>query len=264
MKLLRRRTCKRIISITISFTVLALSISSFSSVNPSSTEYAYLTASGSSMYPAIRDGDRVTIELCVDGSLVNVWDIIVYSTIATGMNPGYMWIGHRVIEKYSKSHIWFFKTKGDNCSEADPWEVPEYWLLGKTVNVGHVERAYVPPGTPSHREHAQATYSNTSFPEGSQALLMIVGSLCLGVIMAVFDNLKRGKQMTVLKKANIYSCYSCRHYQIYYPYKVEPIYGRIGMHKMSDFSKGFCRYYNLIIENFPRRNCQQYEPKTYT
>jgi len=146
------------------------------------------------MYTAIRDGDRVTIELCVNGSLVKVGDIIVYSTIATGMNSGYMWIGHRVIEKYSSSGTWFFKTKGDNCSEPDPWEVPEYWLLGKIVNVDHVRREYVPPETSAQTEHAQATYSNTSFPEGSQALLMIVGSLCLSAIMAAFDNLKRREQ----------------------------------------------------------------------
>jgi len=80
------------------------------------------------MVPALADGDTLKVKLYVDGSLINVGDIIVYCTIATmayDPNPDAMWIGHLVFEKYQKDGEWYFKTKGDNVPEADPWEVPD-------------------------------------------------------------------------------------------------------------------------------------------
>jgi len=215
------------------------------------------------MYPTISDGDRVRVQLCVNGSLINVGDIIVYSTIATGVNPGYMWIGHRVVEKYEKGNAWWFKTKGDNNPEPDSWEVPEYWLLGLVVSIDHAERSYVPSQTSSQSEQADTTYTETPFSGESQTLLLIVGSLVLGMTAVAFNKLRHRKQATLLKKANVYSCYSCGHYEIQYIRKLESINGRIGIRRTPDFSKGFCKYCNVIIEDFPRRNCGQYEPKIY-
>ena len=81
------------------------------------------------MYPTIGEGDRVKIRFCVNGTLINVDDIIAYSTIVTDVDTGSMWICHRVIEKYRKSDTWFFKTKGDNLPEADFYEVLPSSLL---------------------------------------------------------------------------------------------------------------------------------------
>lgn len=90
------------------------------------------------MVPALAEGDTVKVEVCVDGSLINIGDIIVYCTIATmayNPNPNAMWIGHRVVRKYQRDGKWYFKTKGDNVPEPDPWEVPEHFLLGVVVGM---------------------------------------------------------------------------------------------------------------------------------
>ena len=282
MKLLHKNLGNQVIAIGLFFVVLTVSVSIFpassadrdndairiyealSSIDTATTEYVYMTATGDSMDPTINDGDNVKVQFYTNGNSIDVGDIIVYHAWTIGVFTKYMWVGHRVIEKYRQGDIWYFRTKGDNCPEPDYWEVPEYAILGKIVNIDHTECPNVPTETSSQTERRQATYPNTSLPQGSETFLLIIGSFCLGVILAVFDNMKRRKQKNVLKKANFYSCYSCRHCQIQYTYIFESIYGKIGIRKVQDFSRGFCKYLNLVIEDFPRRNCKHYEPKTYT
>jgi len=222
-----------------------------------------MPGSGDSMYPTICDGDNVQVQFYTNGYSIDVGDIIVYNSWMIGMPINCMWIGHRVIGKYKEGDTWHFKTKGDNCPEADGWEVPERAVLGKIISIEHTERSYTHTKTPSQAERSHTTYPKPSFLEGSQTLLLIIGSVGLGATVAVFKNLGRRKQKNILKKANVYSCYSCRHTQIQYKYRLELINGRFGIRKVPDFSRGFCRYYNLVIEDFPRRNCKQYEPKIY-
>ncbi len=129
-------------------------------------DYLCLSAKGGSMYPAIRDGDQVKVKVCVDGDLMEVGDIIVYCSIAAGgraMYSGAMWIGHRITQKFWQDGKWYFQTKGDNCSEPDPWIVPEHFLLGKVVDIVHI-------GTPTQKiqEPRNTVYKPPSISYESQ------------------------------------------------------------------------------------------------
>jgi len=259
---------KETVATTIVFIALALLISSFFTATASSAEYVQLTGRGSSMYPTMEEGDRLTIQLCADGSLINVGDIIAYSTIATGRFFDYMWIGHRVVDKYVKDGDWYFKTKGDNNSEADSWEVPEYWLLGIVVNIEHTETSNVSTDTTSQTDLSQTTSSTPSFVVGTQTWLIIFGNIVLGTTIAI-SHLRRKRQENILRKANILSCYTCKHYYIQSFYRTEMVDGRVGLRKVKDFSGGFCKYLNRLVGYglwgpFPKRNCEHYKPKTYT
>jgi signal peptidase I len=136
-------------------------------------EHLYLTVRGDSMVPALTEGDTVKVKLGVDGSSIDVGDIIVYCTIATmayNPNPDAMWIGHRVVEKYQRNGKWYFKTKGDNVPEPDPWEVPEHFLLGVVVGVTCMKTK---PSSYSH-ENLSVTIDH-----------MIIGEFFLGLVIGV-------------------------------------------------------------------------------
>ena len=133
-------------------------------------EYLYLTAAGDSMAPAINEGD--TVKVCVDGGKIEVGDIIVYCTIAAMAympQPNGMWIGHRVIKKYQEDGKWYFRTKGDNCPEPDPWEVPEHFLLGIVVEIAHAN---------------VQTRSSTS-NESSNEIVYLAGEFLLGLFIGI-------------------------------------------------------------------------------
>lgn len=262
MRLQKWSPHRRVISTAIVLVVLTLPVSIFpasatdrdniairiyealSAVDTATTEHVYMTGTGDSMYPTIKAGDNVKVQFYTNGSVIDVGDIIVYHAWTIGVYIKCMWIGHRVIEKYKEGDTWYFRTKGDNCPDPDNWEVPEYAMLGKIVSIEHTERSYVPTKTSSQTERAQTAHPGISLPEGSETFLLIAGSFCLGAILAMFDNLKRRKQKNILKRVNVYSCYSCRYYQIQYTYRLESIYGRIGIRKAPDFSRGFCRCLN--------------------
>lgn len=167
--------------------LLLFSVSNLIPVHAYSTEYLCLTVNGDSMYPAIRDGDTVKVKLRVNGSSVKVGDIIVYCTIAAiayNPRPKAMFIGHRVIRKYVKDGTWHFKTKGDNSAEADPWEVPQHFLLGVVVDVVHTNRQTEPSTAPQQ-------YSDRS------AVSTVPDDLFLGLVIGLlvgFVVSKCGKQ----------------------------------------------------------------------
>jgi len=96
----------------------------------------------------IYPGDEVKVKLLANGTSIktglknssNSGDLIVYGVIAALAyipQPSRMFICHRVIEKYVKDGVWFFRTMGDNNPEPDPWEVPPYWVLGVVVQITH-------------------------------------------------------------------------------------------------------------------------------
>ena len=155
----------------------------FSPVNASS-EYLCLTARGNSMYPTILNGDHVEVQLKVEGGSINIGDILVYSTIAThvyAMYTRYMWIGHRVIEKYTKDGVWCFRTKGDNCAEPDSWEVPEYWLLGVVVSINHTEYSQEPEESPTRTDQPYTQQPSTP-PLQELETLIFIGEAILMLI----------------------------------------------------------------------------------
>lgn len=185
MKALQWRPCKKTILLSIGLLVLALSLPLLPAAHASSTEYMDLTARGSSMYPTIVDGDRITVRLCTNGSLINVGDIIVYGSIAAmayNPNPKCIFIGHRVTARYEKGDTWYFKTKGDNNTDPDPWEVPDYWLLGVVTSIDHTGKPYV-PAEPSTQTDYASTYPDYSMLiESCEVLLLIAVGFALGKV----------------------------------------------------------------------------------
>jgi hypothetical protein len=147
-------------------------------------EYLTLTGTGNDMAPAICDGDSVTVKLCNDGSLIkagpqngtNPGDIIVYCTIATPYRPSAMWTCGRAVYKYFNDGNWYFKTKLDNAQEPDPWEVPEYFILGVVVQVTHDS------GYSSASSETQTPQANPLTDTGSLLLEFVAGS-ALGLVL---------------------------------------------------------------------------------
>lgn len=172
MKMQKGSPQKRVISTAIVLVVLTLSVyvlcvsaedrdndairiyAALTSIDAATTEYVHMPCSGESMYPKIVDGDNVKVEFCRNGSSIHAGDIIVYNAWMVGVTTKGMWIGHRVTEKHKEGDTWYFRTKGDNCPEADGWKVPESTVLGKVVSVEHAERSYIPTKTTSDSKRA--------------------------------------------------------------------------------------------------------------
>ncbi len=96
-----------------------------------------------SMVPTLNPGDVVIIRK-VSPSKIRVGDIIAYDAIT--YNPGTgpnirtpIIIVHRVIRIINVDGMLYFKTKGDNNPEPDPWYVPAGAVLGiaeKVISLG--------------------------------------------------------------------------------------------------------------------------------
>lgn len=99
------------------------------------------------MAPTISRGQTVKVKIGYNGTIIkaglqnssNPGDLLVYGSIAATSyipQPNAMWICHRVVDKYTKNGSWYFRTKGDNNSQIDPWEVPGHFVLGVVVEIG--------------------------------------------------------------------------------------------------------------------------------
>lgn len=137
-----RKVLKHILTLGFLFT---LSIS-FLLSRADSVEFIYLTAGGESMAPTISAGQAVKVKIGYNGTILKAGlqnsshpgDIIVYGTIVALSHipqPKSMWICHRVVDKYAKNGSWYFRTKGDNNPQIDPWEVPGHFVLGVVVEI---------------------------------------------------------------------------------------------------------------------------------
>ena len=71
----------------------------------------YLSAAGSSMFPLIREGDRILVECCSTG--IRRGDIIVFRRKGR-------FIAHRVLRMHREAPEPIFITKGDNALHTDP------------------------------------------------------------------------------------------------------------------------------------------------
>jgi len=78
---------------------------------------------GTSMYPTIKNGDYMIIDLTPED--IKVGDIIVYVHYIP--NKGLIKIGHRVIAITDNGYI----VMGDNNEEPDPWIVKEDQIIGE-------------------------------------------------------------------------------------------------------------------------------------
>jgi len=178
------------------------------------------------MHPTIMNGDRVQVKICDDGDLIKIGDIIVYGSIAAlAYNPNLtsMWIAHSVIEKYQKNGTWYFRTKGDNNTHIDPWEVPEHWLTGIVVRVEHVSQ-YLDTST----QTKPIVSPKNPFPEQWGILIPIIGGVCL---YATMTSIRKQREV------NIYTCRNCTNWETQYKYELEWINGRLGIRKTLDLQK---------------------------
>ena len=228
-------------------------------VDGSSSEYLYLNGIGGSMYPTMGERDKVQVKTNVDPASVQIGDIIVYGSIAAAAYvpyPGAMWICHRVVEKCEEGGTWYFRTKGDNNSETDPWKVPAYWLLGVVTKIEHVS---IPADTP----HADEEPSSFTTPEEMPNILFIGGAagICLvigGALAFVIESARRRENPSFFGKG---LCYGCRRYEAEHGYNLEQTAGRLGIRRIPS-SRGFCKYHNLaVFDGTPESRCSKYKAR---
>ena len=234
----------------------------FCPVVASLPEYLYFTGNGGSMYPTIKEGDRVEVKVGVDPATVNVDDIIVYGSIATAAyvpQPQAMWICHRVIEKFEEGETWCFRTKGDNNSEPDPWKVPAHWLLGIVTSIEH---SSIPVEPPQANEEPLGIR-----PSDGQSNMLLIGGgvgLCLiiGVVATFLINgTKRREHERIFENG---LCYRCRRYEAEFVYTLEHTDGRLGLRRAPS-SRGFCKYHNTaVFDGTPASGCSRYEQRPTT
>jgi hypothetical protein len=195
----------------------------------------------------------------VDIESIKVDDIIVYGSIAALAympNPECIWIGHRVTEKYQKNGQWWFRTKGDNNPETDPWEVPYYWVTGIVINIEQTKPITTPEETP-----IEPTQTDSQTFLRIEIVLPIAGSLSLGALIMTMLHLRDRKQANMLRKANIHSCYTCQQYETQSTQRLVSVSGGWKLIGIPQFSRGLCSFYNQEIHAFHRRKCGYYQPK---
>ena len=85
-----------------------------------------ILAKGNSMLPTLKDGETYNIEL-LENTTIQIGDIIVYCI-------DNLIICHRVINILSsKNNHTFYKTKGDNCTDPDPYAINSDMVIGKIL-----------------------------------------------------------------------------------------------------------------------------------
>lgn len=238
----------RLVAVGLAF--VSIMLTSVSAAAALSGDSLYLTAKGNSMYPTIKEGDQIKVKMCTNGRLINVGDIIVYCTIAANLDLDYMWIGHRVIEKYQKDgHSWF-RTRGDNNAEPDPWEVPEYFLLGIVVEITHTSAST----TQANAQPVDTSPTNLTYDQQRGWML---SATILAIAVATLPYLYRMRHEKRAAQTIAKPCNSCTYYEAEITYRVEIVDGRFGIRKILDQSKGFCNYHNMtIFDGSPTRKCR--------
>jgi len=157
------------------------------------------------MPPTILDGDTVTVRFCNDGAAIkagpinssNPGDIIVYGVIAAMAyipEPNCMWICHRAVSKYYRDGTWYFKTQGDDCSEPDKWEVPEYYILGVVVQI-------------THNRRSAETRGNNGIPMANFYPLAVFFELLVGLMVGILFGFAFIKVYVYLQKALRLNCH---------------------------------------------------------
>ncbi|KPV62725.1 MAG: Peptidase S24-like protein [Candidatus Bathyarchaeota archaeon BA1] len=97
------------------------------------TEFPIHAVMSESMVPALNVGDLLVVQGVANADEINAvpraGDIIVFRK-PTNRDE---FIVHRAIGKIYIDGWWFFRTKGDHNLVEDPWNVPEYDVIGRVV-----------------------------------------------------------------------------------------------------------------------------------
>ena len=230
----------------------------------SADEYLSLSSVGNSMSPTINDGDTVTVRMSHNGSSVRTGyldsstpgDIVVYSAMeALAYIPDLetMWICHRAVQKYRINGTWYFRTKGDNNPETDPWTVPEHSLLGVVTQIDHEK---------TQQATTQSSSSIWATLQTPQATLITGLSVSLAIIALVEP---RRRRLRMLRKANVYSCSSCHYFRPRTVYELKETNGKLGIRRKVDLARGLCARRNITIKSDPTNpTCKAYKPRTPT
>jgi signal peptidase I len=240
---------------------LALASSVLFSANAASSEYPQLQISwvGDRMYPAIADGDTVTLEFFTDAKSVKVGDIIVYdSIVAVAWFPGSkdVWIIDRVVEIFEKDgHLWF-KTKGDHNVDVDPWDVPDHRALGKAVGIVH--SAHPSLGATVLQPAAKPVLDFSD--ERVQTLLPLLAGSCITAVYFVAVGVRKSGKFS-LRRSRWENCRSCRYYQTWLGYELIEVKGRLEMRRTVDWSRGFCeKKHAIVFEGVGKGRCRKHRP----
>ena len=94
-----------------------------------------IVASGISMYPTIREGDRVKVDTRINKDL-SVGDIIVYESY-------FFLVCHRIVKSFLKDGERFYITKGDSIKSGYE-EVVEPEVMGKAMSITRRGRSFDP------------------------------------------------------------------------------------------------------------------------
>jgi len=90
----------------------------------------FLAVSSQSMQPVLNYGDLILV-IREQAENIEVGDIIAFNVPSPYDRMAPSPTVHRVVDKGSENGRMYFRTKGDNNSDADPWSVPVEDLLGK-------------------------------------------------------------------------------------------------------------------------------------
>lgn len=85
-----------------------------------------ILAKGNSMFSTMKEGELYNIDI-ENNKVLNIGDIIVYV-------KNEMVICHRIIDIIrTKNNSIFYVTKGDNCTEPDPYAITLDKVIGKII-----------------------------------------------------------------------------------------------------------------------------------
>jgi signal peptidase I len=197
---------KEMRKMTAGYILILIGLSLAATVRAASSEYMDFTMRGSGMEPTIYDGDTVVIKICTDVSLIrtgpqtaaNPGDIIVYCAAAVIPEPQSMFTCGRAINKYCKDGSWYFKTKLDNNTEPDSWEVPAYALLGVVVEIRHAGNTPSPSSTSEANSPTDQAASDPVTDFGSANILAFTADFTMGMVLGLLLGLamrnRRGKR----------------------------------------------------------------------
>jgi len=120
----------------------ALGSELYSDITENRDHYFCTVGIGSSMEPAIHEGDLLVVQLYTHPDFsVDVGDVVVYSA---PMYPTYPYaeylreralVAHRVVSKATVAGQTRYMIRGDAVPQADPWSIYDECIVGKVVKV---------------------------------------------------------------------------------------------------------------------------------
>ncbi|MDQ1278767.1 MAG: signal peptidase [Thermoproteota archaeon] len=115
----KKRIAKIFFAILVAYTAVSAALVALNALG------VIMVVEGTSMVPTYHDGDLLILHRDINKSQLQIGEIIIFH------NPNRydQLIVHRVIEHVVLNSQLYFRTKGDNNPVADPWNVPENYVI---------------------------------------------------------------------------------------------------------------------------------------